>query len=62
MFTKTLAMELAEARVNVNCIAPGYIQLDSAAPDSEFRRAHFGPCHEEETCEAMRARTIKFVR
>jgi len=39
MFTKTLAMELAEARINVNCIAPGYIQLDSAAPDSEFRRA-----------------------
>ena len=39
MFTKTLAMELAEARINVNCIAPGYIQLDSGAPDSEFRRA-----------------------
>ena len=39
MFTKTLAMELAEARINVNCIAPGYIQLDAAAPDSEFRRA-----------------------
>lgn len=39
MFTKTLAMELAEARINVNCIAPGYIQLDATAPDSEFRRA-----------------------
>jgi len=39
MFTKTLAMELAEARINVNCVAPGYIQLDPAAPDSEFRRA-----------------------
>ena len=39
MFTKTLAMELAEARINVNCVAPGYIQLDPAAPHSEFRRA-----------------------
>ena len=39
MFTRTLAMELAEQRINVNCIAPGYIQLDSAAPDTEFRRA-----------------------
>ena len=39
MFTKTLAMELAEARINVNCVAPGYIQLDPAAADSEFRRA-----------------------
>jgi NAD(P)-dependent dehydrogenase (short-subunit alcohol dehydrogenase family) len=39
MFTKTLAMELAEARINVNCIAPGYIQNDGAVPDSEFQRA-----------------------
>jgi NAD(P)-dependent dehydrogenase (short-subunit alcohol dehydrogenase family) len=39
MFTKTLAMELAEARINVNCIAPGYIQNDGAIPDSEFQRA-----------------------
>ena len=39
MFTKTLAMELAEARINANCIAPGYIQLNSAAPESEFQRA-----------------------
>jgi 3-oxoacyl-[acyl-carrier protein] reductase len=39
MFTKTLAMELADAHINVNCIAPGYIQLDPSAPDSEFRRA-----------------------
>jgi 3-oxoacyl-[acyl-carrier protein] reductase len=38
MFTKALAMELAEARINVNCIAPGYIQLDGAAPNSEFHR------------------------
>jgi 3-oxoacyl-[acyl-carrier protein] reductase len=39
MFTKALAMELAEARINVNCIAPGYIQNDGAVPDSEFQRA-----------------------
>ena len=39
MFTKTLAMELAEARINVNCIAPGYIQIDGAVPDTEFNRA-----------------------
>jgi NAD(P)-dependent dehydrogenase (short-subunit alcohol dehydrogenase family) len=39
MFTKALAMELAEARINVNCIAPGYIQSGAAAPDSEFHRA-----------------------
>ena len=39
MFTKTLAMELAEARINVNCIAPGYIQADGAVPDTEFNRA-----------------------
>src|SRR6201992_3427350 len=39
MFTKTLAMELAEARINVNCIAPGYIQADGAVPDTEINRA-----------------------
>ena len=39
MFSKTLAMELAEARINVNCIAPGYIQADGAVPDSAFNRA-----------------------
>ena len=39
MFTKTLAMELAEARINVNCIAPGYIQVDGAVPDTEINRA-----------------------
>jgi 3-oxoacyl-[acyl-carrier protein] reductase len=39
MFTKTLAMELAEARINVNCIVPGYIQADGAAPDTAFNRA-----------------------
>jgi 3-oxoacyl-[acyl-carrier protein] reductase len=39
MFSKALAMELAEARINVNCIAPGYILADGATPDSEFQRA-----------------------
>jgi len=29
MFTRVLAMELAEQRINVNCIAPGYIKVDS---------------------------------
>jgi 3-oxoacyl-[acyl-carrier protein] reductase len=32
MFTKVLAMEMAEQRINVNSIAPGYIKLDSAPP------------------------------
>jgi NAD(P)-dependent dehydrogenase (short-subunit alcohol dehydrogenase family) len=39
MFTKTLAMELAEARVNVTCIAPGYIQSEGAVSNSDFQRA-----------------------
>jgi 3-oxoacyl-[acyl-carrier protein] reductase len=39
MFSKTLAMELAGARINVNCIAPGYIQADGATLDSAFNRA-----------------------
>ena len=39
MFTKTLAMELAAARINVNCIAPGYIQSEGAVPDSDFQQA-----------------------
>jgi len=29
MFTKVLAMELAAARINVNCIAPGFVRVDS---------------------------------
>jgi NAD(P)-dependent dehydrogenase (short-subunit alcohol dehydrogenase family) len=29
MFTRVLTMELAEQRINVNCIAPGYIKVDS---------------------------------
>ena len=29
MFTKVLAMEIARHRINVNCVAPGYIKVDS---------------------------------
>src|SRR2546425_251331 len=29
MFTKVLALELAKARINVNCIAPGFVRVDS---------------------------------
>jgi len=38
MFTRVLAMELAEQRINVNCIAPGYIKVDSGTspPSSDF--------------------------
>jgi 3-oxoacyl-[acyl-carrier protein] reductase len=38
MFTRVLAMELAEQRINVNCIAPGYIKVDSgpSSPSSDF--------------------------
>jgi NAD(P)-dependent dehydrogenase (short-subunit alcohol dehydrogenase family) len=41
MFTRVLAMEVAERRINVNCIAPGYIttRLDTAHADSDFRVA-----------------------
>ena len=41
MFTRVLAMELAERRINVNSIAPGYIntKLDSAPVVSAFREA-----------------------
>jgi len=39
MFTKTLAMELAAVRINVNCIAPGYIQSEGAVSSSDFQRA-----------------------
>jgi NAD(P)-dependent dehydrogenase (short-subunit alcohol dehydrogenase family) len=41
MFTKTLAMELAERGINVNCIAPGYINTkpDTAPVDTEFQNA-----------------------
>ena len=31
MFTRVLALELAERRINVNCIAPGFIKVDSDA-------------------------------
>jgi NAD(P)-dependent dehydrogenase (short-subunit alcohol dehydrogenase family) len=41
MFTRVLAMELAEQRINVNCIAPGYIKVDSgmSPPTSDFETA-----------------------
>jgi 3-oxoacyl-[acyl-carrier protein] reductase len=41
MFTKVLAMELATQRINVNCIAPGYINTkgDSAPADPDFQGA-----------------------
>jgi 3-oxoacyl-[acyl-carrier protein] reductase len=39
MFTRVLAMELAERRIHVNCIAPGYIKLDSAPLASDFEDA-----------------------
>ena len=29
MFTKVLAMEIAPRKINVNCVAPGYIKVDS---------------------------------
>ena len=29
MFTKVLAMEIAAKKINVNCVAPGYIKVDS---------------------------------
>src|SRR5258708_17164742 len=42
MFTKVLAMELAEHRINVNCVAPGVIEISRlGAPrlSEEFRAA-----------------------
>ena len=41
MFTKVLAMELAERRINVNCIAPGYINTkpDTEPVDTDFKNA-----------------------
>jgi 3-oxoacyl-[acyl-carrier protein] reductase len=41
MFTRVLAMELAEQRINVNCIAPGYITVDggTSPPSSDFETA-----------------------
>ena len=29
MFTKVLALEVAPKRINVNCVAPGYVKVDS---------------------------------
>lgn len=41
MFTKVLAMELAEHRINVNCVAPGVIENSQRAPrmNEEFGAA-----------------------
>jgi NAD(P)-dependent dehydrogenase (short-subunit alcohol dehydrogenase family) len=39
MFTRVLAMELAERRIHVNCVAPGYIKLDNAPLASDFEDA-----------------------
>src|SRR5207244_7347759 len=41
MFTRVLAMELAVQRINVNCIALGYIKVDSGTspPTSDFETA-----------------------
>jgi NAD(P)-dependent dehydrogenase (short-subunit alcohol dehydrogenase family) len=39
MFTRVLAMELAEQRIQVNCIAPGYIKLDGAVIPPDFEDA-----------------------
>jgi NAD(P)-dependent dehydrogenase (short-subunit alcohol dehydrogenase family) len=41
MFTKVLAMELAAQRINVNCIAPGYIDTrpDDTGKDPAFQAA-----------------------
>jgi NAD(P)-dependent dehydrogenase (short-subunit alcohol dehydrogenase family) len=41
MLTKVLAMELAEQRINVNCVAPGYIDTkpDTVPADTDFKNA-----------------------
>lgn len=41
MFTKVLAMELAEHKINVNCVAPGAVTVDSEVSFSseEYRAA-----------------------
>jgi 3-oxoacyl-[acyl-carrier protein] reductase len=41
MFTKVLAMELAAQRINVNCIAPGYVDTrpGDAGKDPDFQNA-----------------------
>jgi 3-oxoacyl-[acyl-carrier protein] reductase len=41
MFTRVLAMELADRGINVNCVAPGYIDINAgtASPDSGFKDA-----------------------
>jgi 3-oxoacyl-[acyl-carrier protein] reductase len=32
MFTKVLAMEIARYKINVNCVAPGYIKVSETSP------------------------------
>src|SRR4051794_20772414 len=41
MFTKVLAMELAEQRINVNCVAPGVVEIPGRVSrmSEEFRAA-----------------------
>jgi NAD(P)-dependent dehydrogenase (short-subunit alcohol dehydrogenase family) len=41
MFTKVLAMELAEYRINVNCVSPGLIEVqsDTSPISAEYRAA-----------------------
>jgi NAD(P)-dependent dehydrogenase (short-subunit alcohol dehydrogenase family) len=41
MITKVLAMELAAQRINVNCIAPGYVDTrpGDAGKDPDFQNA-----------------------
>jgi len=39
MFTQVLAMELAAQRIQVNCIAPGYIKLDGVTMPPDFEDA-----------------------
>jgi NAD(P)-dependent dehydrogenase (short-subunit alcohol dehydrogenase family) len=41
MFTRVLAIELASQRINVNCVAPGYVKVDSETSPlaQEFERA-----------------------
>src|SRR5579859_5507061 len=37
MFTKVLAMELAEHRINVNCVSPGVIEVNRPVPQGPTR-------------------------
>jgi len=37
MFTKVLAMELAEHKINVNCVSPGVIEIIRQGPQRPSR-------------------------